>query len=184
MNTILKIVSFDYISRSIKKSAMKNHNWSTFIKRMPIKASKKLIFNSWTSQENLERWILSKAEFTSLDGGLKNRSVEISKGDTYTWMWHGSDFLAEGTILENNQNNLLGFTFLGCDVTIEIKEEDNENIIELIQSRIPLDEDSRMSHYMGCSRGWTFYLTNLKSILEGGIDLRNKNGNLTNVINT
>jgi len=79
---------------------------------------------------------------------------------------------------------MIRFTFLGCQVSVEIKEEDRENIVELVQSEIALDEDSRMSNYVGCSRGWTFYLTNLKSVLEGGIDLRNKNGNLINVLNT
>lgn len=163
---------------------MKNHDWTTFKKRVPIKASKEAIFNSWTSQESLERWFLSQAEFSTVAGDNKNRSLVISKNDTYKWMWHGSENLGEGSILENNGENLLRFTFLGCHVRIEIKEEDIENVVELIQSKIPLDEDSRMSYYVGCSRGWTFYLTNLKSILEGGIDLRNKNVKLTNVINT
>jgi hypothetical protein len=37
---------------------------------------------------------------------------------------------------------------------------------------------------VGCGEGWTFYLTNLKSILEGGVDLRNKEMKLKNVINS
>jgi len=57
-------------------------------------------------------------------------------------------------------------------------------MVELTQSQIPLDDHSRMSYYVGCTRGWTFYLANLKSILEGGIDLRNKNNKLLHVINT
>ena len=36
---------------------------------------------------------------------------------------------------------------------------------------------------MGCLEGWTFYLTNLKSVIEGGLDLRNKNLDIKGVIN-
>jgi hypothetical protein len=31
--------------------------------------------------------------------------------------------------------------------------------------------------------GWTFYLANLKSVLEGGLDLRNKNARLQRLVN-
>jgi len=56
-------------------------------------------------------------------------------------------------------------------------------VVELWQENIPGDEDSKVNLHMGCTKGWTFYLTNLKSILEGGIDLRNKNISLKNVVN-
>jgi len=163
---------------------MENLDWSKFKTRISIKADSELIFNYWTTQDNIEKWFLSKAEFQTKNNTKKDRFSKIEKGDFYTWMWHGSDDVAEGEIIENNQKDFLQFTFLGCMVSIKIKKEEDETIIELIQSDIPLDEASRMSYYVGCSRGWTFYLTNLKSILEGGIDLRNRNKKLINVINT
>jgi hypothetical protein len=36
---------------------------------------------------------------------------------------------------------------------------------------------------VGCQLGWTFYLTNMKSIAEGGIDLRNRDIDFKNVVN-
>jgi len=53
----------------------------------------------------------------------------------------------------------------------------------LWQENIPTDEKAKVSWHLGCATGWTFYLTNLKSILEGGLDLRNKDELLTNVVN-
>lgn len=158
---------------------MEHLDWSTFKKRISVNASMNAIYTSWTVQNYLEKWFLSKAEFKG-----KNKNTAVAKGDTYTWMWHGSDDIAEGEVLENNGKDFLKFTFLGCVVSVEIKEEEGEHVVELIQKEIPLDEESKMSLYAGCSRGWTFYLANLKSILEGGIDLRNKNKDLTDVINT
>ena len=55
-------------------------------------------------------------------------------------------------------------------------------VVELTQSRIPDDENHGI--YVDCSYGWAFYLGNLKSVLEGGIDLRNKNVDIKNVINS
>ena len=57
-----------------------------------------------------------------------------------------------------------------------------ETVVELTQSRIPEDENRGI--YVDCSYGWTFYLANLKSVLEGGIDLRNKNVDIQNVVNS
>ena len=163
---------------------MENHDWTKFRKRISIKKGQGIIFDYWLTQENIEKWFLSKAEFRDQNDVKKGRSTRIEKGDKYVWMWHGSENVSEGEIIENNHKDFLKFTFLGCVVSIFIKKEGEENVIELIQSEIPLDETSRMNYYVGCTRGWTFYLTNLKSILEGGIDLRNKNDKLVNVINT
>lgn len=163
---------------------MPNHDWSQFNKRININATKEEIINAWTSQENLEKWFLSSAVFYDQQTEQKSSADQIATGDTYRWMWHGSDDVAEGDVLEFDGQDRLKFTFLGCDVDVAVTVEDGEQVVELTQSNIPLDEDSRMSLYAGCSRGWTFYLTNLKSILEGGIDLRNRNKNLVDVINT
>ena len=163
---------------------MKNHDWTKFKKRISINSNFEEIFNAWTTQEKLEQWFLSKADFKSNKDVSKNRFSEIENKDSYTWMWYGSDNIAEGVILENNKKDYVRFTFLGCEVSVQIKIEKGENMVELTQYNIPVDETSTMNYFVGCTRGWTFYLTNLKSILEGGIDLRNKNNNLIDVINT
>ncbi len=163
---------------------METINWSTFNKRIHVRASLEKLFNAWTTQSNLEKWFLKSAQFYTKEGNLKDEKTMIEPGDTYSWKWHGSDFTGEGEILKHNGKNYLEFTFLGCVVSVEIKSEEGENVVEIIQKEIPLDEESKMNLYVGCSRGWTFYATNLKSILEGGIDLRNRNEKLVNVINT
>lgn len=163
---------------------MEDIDWSTFCRRISIKADKQVIYDHWISQDKLERWFLKKAEFVDTQGHIKGRTVSIDINDSYTWMWHGSDHVGEGEVLDINYKDYLKFTFLGCMVEVFIKTIDGEVLVELTQSDIPLNEASRLSHFVGCTRGWTFYLTNLKSILEGGIDLRNRNDRLNNVINT
>ena len=107
------------------------------------------------------------------------------------WRWHGwpDEVKEEGTILEANGMDRLKFTFgqVGAEhmvCTVKIYAEDEETICEISQENIPEDEKGKTYYHIGCLTGWSFYLTNLKSILEGGIDLRNKNERLKNMINS
>ena len=59
----------------------------------------------------------------------------------------------------------------------------NETICELEQTTPMEDETEQRHFFIECGKGWTFYMTNLKSILQGGIDLRNKIERVGNVIN-
>jgi hypothetical protein len=66
--------------------------------------------------------------------------------------------------------------------TVTIKEDHGYTIVELVQSEIPIDEEGMHYYHLGCKVGWTFHLTNMKSIFEGGKDLRNKDVELKNVL--
>lgn len=162
---------------------MSDIDWSTFTTRISIKSDRKTIFNAWMTQESIESWFLRDASFFQ-NGSKINSQALIEKGHTYAWMWHGSEVIAEGEVLEIIDDDSIQFTFLGCTVNVSFKVDENEEVVEITQSKIPLDDKSRLNYYVGCTRGWTFYLANLKSILEGGIDLRNKNMELKNVVST
>lgn len=163
---------------------MANLDWSQFTVRINVNASSMDLFSCWSSQDAIEKWFLRKAEFSSADGNLKDRNAPVDIGDSYHWEWHGSDHIEQGEILETNGKDTIKFTFANSVVTVQIKTEEGEHIVELNQSQIPTDDKSRMNYHVGCTSGWTFYLANLKSVLEGGIDLRNRNEKLVNVVNT
>lgn len=163
------------------------YDWSRFKVRINIEASKESIYEAWTSQEMLELWFLRLAEFTNHSGQIKGRFEKIEKGDRYKWLWHGyGDDTAEmGTILEANGEDSIKFTFgKAGNCTVTIKEVSGENLVEIVQDEIPVDEAGKQHFHIGCQLGWTFYLANLKSMLEGGIDLRNKNEQLKGMMNS
>lgn len=165
----------------------KFHDWSKFSKRVSIKAGIQNVYDAWTKQANLEQWFLRSAEFTKPDNSARDKDAHTQKGDTYKWMWYGygDDVVERGTVLEANGKDFLQFTFTGgCIVSVHIKVEQGVTIAELWQEQIPTDDSAKVQLHISCSIGWTFFLTNLKSILEGGIDLRNKNEKLVNVINS
>ena len=68
-------------------------------------------------------------------------------------------------------------------VEVKLTEKDNSVIVELNQNNIPTDDNSKLNIRLGCDSGWSFYLVNLKSVYEGGIDLRNKNTAFTAMVN-
>ena len=165
---------------------MWNGKLSKFIKRISINASPEQVFAAWNTQEGLESWFLRSAEFTTPAGILRERNEPIQRGDQYLWLWHGygDDVYEQRKVIETNGIDTLSFEFTGeCLVTVSAKIERGETLCELVQERIPTSADLADHLYVLCGEGWTFYLTNLKSILEGGIDLRNKNMELTRLVN-
>ena len=166
---------------------MQAHDWTQFQLRIPIKASKENIYAAWTSRKGLESWFLRQALFIKADGSEREPGDRIQIADKYEWLWFGwpDDVVERGVILQENSVDHLKFTFgKAGNVTITVKEDGGENILELLQDEIPTDERGIVTYHIGCTKGWLFYLTNLKSILEGGIDLRNRNIELTDVLNS
>jgi uncharacterized protein YndB with AHSA1/START domain len=160
--------------------------WDKFTKRITINTGINKVYDAWSTKGGIESWFLRKSVFSRNGNELLPRE-QIKKEDTYKWLWYGyGDEVAEyGRIVEANGKDMLQFTFTGnCIVTVKIYKEDKEIITELIQENIPEDDDPATNLYVGCGEGWTFYLTNLKSVLEGGLDLRNKNVDRKHVINS
>jgi len=106
--------------------------------------------------------------------------------DKYKWLWFGYDDSSaeENEILLANGWDKLQFSFSGgCIVTVSIKQENGETICELVQQMPMENKEEQQYFFIECGKGWTFYMTNLKSILENGPDFRNKNVHIREVIN-
>ena len=164
---------------------MINYDWSHFTQRININAPVQKLYNAFAMRYEMQRWFLRLCEYKREGDPLADHEF-IKEGDTYTWLWYGypDSTFETGEILKANDKNELQFSFgKAGNVTIKIYEKDNENIVELMQENIPSNEESKFNFYVGCSTGWVFYLANLKSIMEGGIDLVNKNANLTGLLN-
>lgn len=164
---------------------MSNNNtppdWSNFTVQLPIPIAVNKIREAWATQAMLETWFLRLAEFTNAQRKLRQPNDHIQIGDTYKWCWHGwpDDVAEHGIILPPKTNELIRFTFGKAGVvSVKVDQQNGETILQLHQENIPQDEFAKMNFHVGCKTGWTFYLLNLKSILMGELDLRNKNKSL------
>lgn len=169
--------------RNVRVPTMKN-DWSKFTKRITVNSNMRAIYNAWAIPAEIERWFLASAEYKTSDNKSRSKNERVLSGDTYEWKWHGypNGAVERGKILEANGHDALSFTFADeCVVDVIILSENGEKVVQLLQKQIKPDENLQV--YVGCGEGWTFYLANLKSVLEGGVDLRNKNVNISNVVN-
>lgn len=161
-------------------------DWKSFVVRINVNAPVERVYNLWATRKGIEYWFLRMSEYKKATGELRNADEPVQKGDSYTWRWHGwSDGTTEyGTILDCNGKDLFKFSFgKAGDCTVRIKQEMGYTIVELVQENVPDDDNGKQTWHVGCKTGWTFYLANLKSLCEGGIDLRNKDEALQNVLN-
>ncbi len=162
---------------------MKDFDWTSFTKKIAVKASISEIYNAWTKTDELERWFLEKAAFRSSDN-LIDPNTNATAYCTYEWLWYLYEDPMNGKITKANGKDFLQFTFEGeCLVDVMLSEDQGCTVIELKHYNIPTDDNSKQFIRLGCAQGWAFYLVNLKSVYEGGIDLRNKDGGLNPMIN-
>lgn len=162
-----------------------SYTWSSFVTRINVNAPIDKLYSMWATRGGMELWFLRMSEYKRADGILQMDEKAI-KDDTYCWRWHGwsDDVTEEGAILDCNGKDFFKFSFgKAGDCTVIIKEELGYTIVELTQENIPDDDQGKHYWHVGCKTGWTFYLANLKSICEGGIDLRNKDERLKNMLN-
>ncbi len=169
---------------------METYDWSSFEKKIYINAPVSKIYTCLATQEGMESWFLRQCTYTDVNGKSLKVTEEARAGDLYTFIWHGwpDNVFEKGHILQANGSDVFCFTFTGngstdMKVLISLSEEKGLTCVKLKQYDIPVDEKSRVHWHLGCLEGWLFYLVNLKSVLEGGIDLRNKDLALTQVIN-
>lgn len=160
--------------------------WDRFTVRINVDAPVEELYAAWATRAGIEHWFLRLSEYKAPDGTIRGNNELVSKGDTYKWLWYGydDDTVENGTILDCNQRDMIKFSFgKAGNCSVRIYAEKDETIVELVQEQIPTDEESMQYYHVGCKTGWTFYMANLKSMYEGGIDLRNKNVELQNMLN-
>jgi uncharacterized protein YndB with AHSA1/START domain len=156
---------------------MAENNWTKFTITADFDTDVRKVYQAWTTPVGLESWFLRKANFYAIAGRLREPHESILKEDVYEWYWHGFDDSAveRGQVLEVNSIDFLKFTFSGGSVvSVSLSCKNGLTIVELTQENIPEESDPSKNLFVQCQLGWTFYLANLKSIMEGGIDLRNK----------
>jgi uncharacterized protein YndB with AHSA1/START domain len=156
---------------------MTDNKWTSFKVIGDYNTDIRSLYEAWATTAGIEKWFLRKANFYTVPRRTRRPDEFILKEDTYDWYWHGynDDNVEKGQILEANGTDNIKFTFAGGSiVNVCIFSRNGVSIVELTQDNIPEESDPSKSLLVQCQVGWTFYLANLKSVIEGGIDLRNK----------
>ena len=156
---------------------MITNKWTSFKVVGDYDTDIRSLYEAWATTEGLEKWFLRKADFFTVPGRRRKLEEFIMKEDTYEWYWHGynDDNFEKGQILEANGTDFLKFTFSGGSiVSVAMESRNGITLVELTQENIPEESDPSKNLFVQCQIGWTFYMANLKSVIDGGLDLRNK----------
>lgn len=163
---------------------MKNFDRTRFSRKIAVQAPVQVLYDAWTKASEIKKWFLREARYVHENGSPVKPDESIQTGDRYAWRWYLYEGTEEGRMTTADGKNYLQFTFAGeCLVDIELTEENGYTVVTLTQSNIPLDEDSQRDIRLGCHTGWSFYLVNLKSVYEGGLDLRGKDTRFKPMVN-
>jgi uncharacterized protein YndB with AHSA1/START domain len=164
---------------------MDNFDWTSFKLQIAIKKTEEELFNAWAVPSEIEKWFLKTAEYTGQQNANREKNLSTETGDRYNWTWYLYSETEHGRILNVAPAKSFSFTFAGdCIVNVTFRPDGEYTIVQLTQSEIPTDERSKKEIRLGCEKGWSFFLVNLKSFYENGIDLRNKDERLKGMVNS
>jgi uncharacterized protein YndB with AHSA1/START domain len=148
-------------------------DWTSFELKIAVKAGMQDIYNAWATAEEVEKWFLQECRYLQDKQAIAGKQA-VQRNDTYAWRWHFYKETEYGDIREANGKDFIQFSFAGnCIVDVQLEAAGGYTLVHLRQYNIPTDEASQFAIRIGCVQGWTFYLTNLKSVYESGNDLRN-----------
>ncbi len=152
---------------------MDTEKWKRFVQRIDVNAPLKSVYAAWATSKGLMGWSPMEALLRDKDGKELAPGTSVVPGGSFHFAWH-TGHTEEGTYLEANDVDHLRYTF-GKDIVVNVTMEPMEDgsvMVTIEQTQDRTDEEN-LRILLGFKEGWAFYLTNLKSVLEGGLDLRN-----------
>jgi uncharacterized protein YndB with AHSA1/START domain len=129
------------------------------------------VFAAWATGAGLESFFIENALFTSRSSGERKPQDIIESNDTYRWEWRHAASL-DGKITGVERNRRIEFTFGEMNVSVKLSTVGEQTELHLVQTDIPDTAHGRVFGHLNCRSCWIFFLTNLKSVLDQGIDLR------------
>ena len=132
-----------------------------------IQAPPDKVFRALIEPRLLKKWFLESATLSPRTGG------------NYTFTWHG-DYNHSGKVLNYAKDKTLSLSWpaylkgkhLGTTrATFRLKPKDNGTVLELAHSGFK-SGNQWVEFYGAVCSGWAYFLTNLKSVLQHGRDLR------------
>jgi uncharacterized protein YndB with AHSA1/START domain len=130
-----------------------------------FEAPVKKVFHALTDSKMLVKWFLSKAK------------VVPKKGGSYSFDWIGGYHMT-GKVKRFETNKAVSFSWSDklksgewakTTASFKVARKRRGTLLKLLHTGFKDPE-----HFAECSSRWGYYLTNMKSVLNRGTDLRSK----------
>jgi hypothetical protein len=129
------------------------------------------VFERFSTSGGLESFYVKSARILGPDGQPRDDDERFVAGDTYDFQYV-HNFGHDGEILAIETDTLVSFTFGVCQVDIHFREIDGATEVDLHQTGCPLEDPDRAWMHLNCRSCWIYFMTNLRSVLAGGPDVR------------
>lgn len=150
---------------------MSSYDWSQFHVHMYYAAPREAIFRRFATAAGLESFYMGIAVHTAADGTPRGRDEVVQTGDTYDWTYV-HDYAHPGTFLEVIPDALVRFTFGDMEVAVRFRDVDGATEVDLHQTGCAIEDPARAWQHVNCRSCWIYFLTNLRSVLATGHDVR------------
>lgn len=161
----------------------KNFDSESFFHSIYLNAYVEDVYKMIASSSGICKWFMGKAEYSDASGKIRHSEHTAQKVDTFSWQWLDKDLSVNGRILEAIKNEKFSFTFgTSFEVSISVKEINGRTLLTLTQNYAKDAMKNDFVH-INCCVCWTFFLTNLKSVIEHGNDLRETHVNDESLLN-
>jgi uncharacterized protein YndB with AHSA1/START domain len=160
-----------------------NFNENFFIRGVLIPLSIEEAYKLAATPEGMSKWFITGADFIAPDGNQRKRTELAQTGDKYEWNWGYKDFKVSGEVLEAEMNEFMKVSFgPSYTVTFSVEKFKDKTLFKIVQECVKGTEKDEMN-YINCYGCWTFFLNNMKSVIEGGVDLRESETELDELVN-
>ena len=150
---------------------MQDYDWSQFHVRMYYLAPLPEVFRRFSTADGLQSFFIHEAKHTAPDGTPRRPQEQVQAGDHYDWIYV-HDFKHGGTFEQVEPNRLVRFTFGTMNVTVSFRDVGEATEVDLHQTRCAISDPDRAWQHVNCRSCWIYFMTNLRSVLRGGPDLR------------
>jgi len=188
---VLFPASFVVVEVSVSLPKPPPFDWTSFHLGIYVLAKPDDVFDLWSTAKGLNRWFLRTAAFAPSDGRptdrrkvaqlppfdtlIQRRDEERCRTkDRYRWEWYyGGGVTGEEWIIDSRPPTKIAFGFGDrMEVEVMLRKQGRYCEVDLRQYNIPDTAIGRSNLHLGCRVAWAFFLSNLKSVAEKGLDLR------------
>lgn len=147
------------------------HNWTKFNVYLHIDADPDRVLEGWKCAKGLKNFFIADMQVTDENHIPREDHELLRSGDLYAWQGV-HNYSGEGKILKSDTTEF-SFTFgTSYIVNVTVEPQSKGTLLNLEQSDMTDTPEERVNGTLNCRSCWIYFMINLKSYLEHGVDLR------------
>lgn len=149
--------------------------WKQLQRKVYIEATPDEVFEAVATGAGLIQWLAARVVFLAGDRALPGDTLP-GAGNTFSWAWYSTGEGRAGRISSLSRNEYINFSFPDEKqaFSFHLEQWGERTLVTLTQQHTSTSEAKNRRAYLEGLASWTFFLANLKSVLEGGPDLRER----------